>query len=243
MYKDTNQKTNEQEYILELINISKSFPGVKALDNVSMKIKNGEVHALMGENGAGKSTAIKIICGVHKPDSGIIRISGNDVVLHNPHDAFSYGISVVHQERNLIPTFTIAENILLERFSERNLRTVNKSRIIEEAKKYMDIVGLHLNPGTIVGELSAGQKQMIEIARALSTKAKFILLDEPTASISIKEADLLLKVIRDLQKRGVSFLYISHKFEEVFDIANSITVLRDGKKIEATLPEKKSTVI
>lgn len=215
--------------ILELRNISKSFPGVKALDNVSLAIDGSSVMALVGENGAGKSTLIKIITGVYPTYEGTMLLYGQKVKFNNPRDAFNAGISVVHQERNLIDTFTIAENIFLERITDRATRRINMKPLYEEAEKYLDMIGLKVSPKDGLANLKAGQKQLLEIARALSRDAKIIMLDEPTASTSIKESEELLEIIDRLRSQGYTFIYVSHKLEEVFRIADKICVLRDGK--------------
>ncbi len=215
--------------VLELKNITKIFPGVRALDNVDFKVKSGEIHALMGENGAGKSTLIKIITGVFEQNEGTMFLNGEAVSFKAPMDAFKSGINVVHQERNLFPTFSVAENIMIEHYSDKMTMKVNQKELNREAQKYIDMVGLEVPPEKNVELLSAGQKQLIEIAKALSSDAKIILLDEPTASISINEAEMLIKLIKKLKAEGVSFIFVSHKIEEVFDVADAVTVLRDGK--------------
>lgn len=223
---------------LELVNITKTYPGVKALDSVSLKMEGGSVHALLGENGAGKSTLIKVMTGVVKPDDGEIFLNGEPVVFDNPQKAFSSGINVVHQERNIVPTFTVAENILLERITARSFHLIRKDHIYRDAKEFIDMVGLKVDPYDKVLNLSAAQIQLIEIAKALSSRAKILLLDEPTSSMSLIEANALLETIKRLQKQGVAFLYVTHKLEEVFEIADTVTVLRDGKKVGETLPVK-----
>ncbi|NEU30195.1 sugar ABC transporter ATP-binding protein [bacterium LRH843] len=233
---NTKEEKVNEEFILELRNITKSFPGVKALSDVTLSLKKGEVHALMGENGAGKSTLIKVISGVHQEDDGMVLLSGKQVKFKDPHDAIELGINVVHQERNLVPTFTVAENILLERITNKSLSMVDKKQLYSDAEKYIDMVGLNVSPYTNVDALSAGQKQLIEIAKALSSDAQIILLDEPTASISYDEVQKLLQTIKELQNKGVTFLYVSHKLEEVFQIANSVTVIRDGKNAGPRTP-------
>lgn len=219
--------------VLELTDISKSFPGVKALDCVSLTLRQGEVQALLGENGAGKSTLIKIVSGVILPDDGTMQLNGKEVRFRNPREAFVAGINVVHQERNLVPTFTVAENILLEQISDRALGFVDMEKINRDAEELIEMIGLNISPWSPVEALSAAQKQMIEIARALSSHARILLLDEPTASISLKEAAILFDTIRQLQAQGVSFIFVSHKLEEIFEIADSVTVLRDGKNAGA----------
>lgn len=236
MIYDDSSKKPDNEYFLELKNISKSFPGVKALDNVSLAVRPGEVHALMGENGAGKSTIIKIICSVYKQDAGEVLLRGQNTRFENPSSVFHSGISVVHQERNLIPTFTVGENIMFDRIASAKNKMIDWKEVYTESQKYLNMVGLDISPYQNVESLSAGKKQMIEIARALAFDAKLLILDEPTASISIKEAENLLEMIRRLQKQGMTFIYVSHKIEEVFAIANSVTVLRDGKNACMGLP-------
>jgi ribose transport system ATP-binding protein len=228
------EKPSASRMILELQDISKSYPGVKALDHFSMSLEQGEVHALVGENGAGKSTLIKIISGVISPDEGSMRLNGEETKYSNPRQAFGSGINVVHQERNLVPTFSVAENILLEKMSDRALGLIDQKKIIQDAQIYMDMVGIDVPPTRNVDGLSAGKKQLIEIAKALSSNAKILLLDEPTASISLNEVALLFETIKKLKNQGVTFLYVSHKLEEIYEIADSVTVLRDGRNAGST---------
>ena len=229
--------------ILELRNITKVFPGVIALDNVDFFVKEGEIHALMGENGAGKSTLIKIITGVYKQNEGQILLNGQKVSFNGPRDAFNVGINVVHQERNLFPTFTVAENIMIEHYTDRMMRRVNQREINKAAEKYTEIVGLKIPPTKSVESLSAGQQQLVEIAKALSSEAKIILLDEPTSSISINEAEMLIELIKSLRNRGISFIFVSHKIEEVFSVADTVTVLRDGKNVRSDKTGEISTPV
>ncbi len=231
-----NATQDDNNFVLELNNISKSYPGVKALDNVSLKMEKGKVHALLGENGAGKSTVIKIISGVITPDEGSLLINNQQVKFDSPRQAFSVGVNVVHQERNVIPTFTVGENIMLETIAGRGFQFVNKDQIYQESLEFIKMVGLNVSPAQMVEDLSVAEIQLIEIAKALSSRAKILLLDEPTASLSYGEAASFLQVIKRLQNQGVSFLYVTHKTEEVFEIANMVTVLRDGNKIGDTLP-------
>ena len=233
-----NGNNSIKRTILELKNISKSFPGVKALDNVSLRLNEGEVLALVGENGAGKSTLIKIITGIYTPDEGEVYLYSKKVTMANSRKAFENGINAVHQERNLINTFTVAENILMEKITRKMLSKVNIKLINEEASKYLKIVGLDVLPDQNVDSLCAGQKQMLEIARSLSSDARLIMLDEPTASISMKEAEILLDTVRKLREQGLSFIYVSHKLEEVFSIADSVCVIRDGKNAGPILATK-----
>ena len=219
--------------VLELKNITKIFPGVRALDNVDFSVKAGEIHALMGENGAGKSTLIKIITGVFKQNEGQMFVHGKEVSFNSPRDAFNAGINVVHQERNLFPTFSVAGNIMIEHYSDRMLKRVNQKEIIKTAEKYIQMVGLNIPPTKSVESLSAGQQQLIEIAKGLSSDARIILLDEPTSSISVKEAELLIELIKKLRDQGISFIFVSHKIEEVMGLADTVTVLRDGRNVKA----------
>lgn len=224
-----------QEYILEVENISKSFPGVKALDNVSFKIKKGEVHALVGENGAGKSTLMKILNGNYKRDSGIIKIDGKEIDIQDPNEAKSYGISIIFQELNLVSLLSIAENIYIGRLPKKH-GLVDWKKLYSDTKEALEQVGYDIDPRTKVGELSVAQRQMIEIARALSYPAtKILLMDEPTATLTTKETDLLFKLVRNLKNQGISVIFISHKLEELFEICDTLTVIRDGHAIE-TMP-------
>lgn len=223
-------------YILELNHISKMFPGVKALDGVDLRLKQGEILALIGENGAGKSTLINCITGVYFPDEGDIRLDGRDVKLRSPQGAFAAGIRVVHQERNLIPTFDVANNIFFDKICGSPFSLVDKAKMYEEAKELLDKFGLHIKPTDNISNLSSAQKQLLEIIRALSQNARVLLLDEPTASISQKEADRLLEIVLDLKKQGVSIIYISHKLEEIFRVADRVKVIRDGKSVSEEIP-------
>lgn len=233
--------------ILELKNVTKIFPGVRALDNVDFRIKEGEIHALMGENGAGKSTLINIITGVYKQNEGQMLVNGKEVSFSSPRDAFNAGIDVVHQERNLFPTFTVAENIMIEQYTDRLMRKINEREINNAAEKYIEMVGLNIPPTKSVESLSAGKQQLIEIAKALSSEAKIILLDEPTSSISVNEAEMLLELIKKLRDQGISFIFVSHKIEEVMGLADNVTVLRDGRNVktantgEISVPVKELT--
>ena len=217
--------------VLELKNITKIFPGVRALDNVDFSVKEGEIHALMGENGAGKSTLINIITGVFKQNEGKMFVNGKEVSFNSPRDAFNAGIDVVHQERNLFPTFTVAENIMIEHYTDRMMRRINEREINRAAQKYIEMVGLKIPPTKSFESLSVGQQQLIEIAKALSSEAKIILLDEPTSSISVNEAEMLIGLIKKLRDQGISFIFVSHKIEEVMGLADAVTVLRDGRNV------------
>ena len=217
------------EIVFQATNISKAFPGVKALQNVNIALGKASIHALLGENGAGKSTLIKIATGIHRHDSGTLTINSNLLDLHGPRDAIASGIGVVHQERNLIPRFSISENIFLESLSENRLKRINYTKLHKRARYWLDMLALDVEPSTSVEKLSVAQKQLVEIAKALSLKSQVLLLDEPTASLTTHETVTLFKILRKLRDEGVSLLFVSHKLEEVQEISDTVTVLRDGK--------------
>ena len=214
---------------LEVSGIRKQFPGVLALDDVSLRLRAAEIHALLGENGAGKSTLIKILTGVYHPDAGEIRLDGEPVRFASPRSALAAGISVVYQERNLIPQFTVAENILLERLPARGPQLVDYAAINRLAKPWIEMVGLEAAPASVVADLSVAQMQLVEIAKALSLQARILLLDEPTAAITPHEVGYLFRILEDLRRRNVALVYVSHKLEEVFQLCDRVTVLRDGR--------------
>jgi ribose transport system ATP-binding protein len=214
---------------LQLIAISKGFPGVQALSDVQFDLKAGEIHALMGENGAGKSTLIKILCGAQTPDSGQILIDGAAVSIGSPVVAGELGISPVHQELSLEPYLSIAENIFLGRQPVNRLGLIDRRQMLAAARGVLNELGVDLDPSAIVGRLSIAERQVVAIARAVSTRARFMIFDEPTSSLTRRESDLLLKMIRRLRDQGVGIIYISHRMEEIFDLCDRVTVLRDGK--------------
>lgn len=214
---------------LELNGISKSFPGVRALQGVSIHFAPGTIHALLGENGAGKSTLIKVITGVHSPDAGSILVEGRAVRFANPTDAIAAGIGAVHQERNLIPRFSVGENLLLERIALGTARPIGYAALYREAARWLEMVGLDIDPRRPVAGLSVATMQMIEIARALSLQSRVLLLDEPTASLTPHETDALLNILRRLRNQGVAVAFVSHKLEEVQALCDTVTVLRDGR--------------
>jgi ABC-type sugar transport system ATPase subunit len=220
------------DYLLEMKGISKSFPGVRALDNVSFSVKKGEVCALLGENGAGKSTLIKIIAGIYRPDSGEIFIDGQRAEISGVQDSKRAGISVIHQELSMCGNMTVAENIFLGQMPVKKTGFVDDDRLWRDAKDLLDSIGLkNLNPDTRVSGLSIAQQQMVEICRSLSEKARLLIMDEPTASLANAEVETLHGIIRTLKQNGVTIIYISHKLNEIFEICDSITVMRDGKYI------------
>lgn len=215
---------------LELSKITKSFPGVKALDGVDIILRKGTVHAVVGENGAGKSTLMKIINGLYKRDEGTICLDGKEVSFSGPMESSEAGIAMIYQELNYFPELTIAENIFMKRQPGKP-GMVNWSRMVTETQKIMDANSLPYNPRMKIKELPIASIQMLEIVKAVAFKAQVIIMDEPTSSISDKEVKMLFNTIERLKERGISFLYISHKMEEIFKIADDITIIRDGKTI------------
>ncbi|MDQ8179370.1 sugar ABC transporter ATP-binding protein [Pelagicoccus sp. SDUM812005] len=214
--------------MLELRNITKTFPGVRALDSVSMRFRAGEIHGLIGENGAGKSTAIKVVTGIHQPDTGEIWYDGKRVVLENYRDSLAKGIGIVHQELHVIPDASVAENIMIDKLIANRWGIIDWESVYREARRYMEIVGLEVSPETMASGLSAAQKQQIQIAKALSADVRVLLLDEPTSSLTEHEAKRLFVVLNELRQKGVALIFVSHKLEEVFEICDRVTVLRDG---------------
>ena len=218
------------EFCLEIKAADKSFPGVKALDKANFKLRNGSIHALLGENGAGKSTLIKIITGIHKQDSGKLLIKNEEHILNTPNDATKFGISVVHQERNLIRRFSVGENLMLNNLPRTALGLIDYNEIAYQSKKWLEIMDLDINPAMIVSELTVAKMQLCEIAKALSLKSQILLLDEPTSSLSPQESENLFSLLKKIvREEGVSIVFVSHKLEEVFNICDEVTVLRDGK--------------
>ena len=213
---------------LKAINICKKFPGVVALDNASLEIKSGEVVALLGENGAGKSTISKIISGVYTADSGDIFIDDNKVQISSVADAEKDGISIIHQEIMLIPEMNIFENIFLGREIKKKNGFANDKEMINKTKNFLEKFEFDISPNTKVSKLSIAQQQMIEIIKAVSFNSNIIFMDEPTSSLTDKEVEYLFKIIMDLKEQNVSIIYISHKLEELFAISDRITVMRDG---------------
>ncbi len=218
-----------------LTDIWKSFGGVAALSGASLRLMPREIHALIGENGAGKSTLINIATGVHRPDRGIIRVGGTEVQLTTPGAAADHGIAVVHQERNLVRKFSLAENLLLGR-QPLSGGVVSYRRMAEEAKPWLERVGLHLDPLTEASRLSPGQAQLLEIAKALSRRCQVLLLDEPTSSITDTEFKHLRDILGELHHEGTSIVFVSHKLEEVYALCSRITVLRDGRNVLNSAP-------
>ncbi len=214
---------------------TKIFPGVKALANVDLELKSGEIHALLGENGAGKSTLIKIVTGVYRPDEGSVSVMGSSVDFSSPRDAFAAGIGVVHQERNLIPRYSVAENIMIEQLPTK-WRLIDRGEMNRQAKHWLGALDLNIDPDVPVNRLSVAQMQLVEIARALSQQSRILLLDEPTASITENEIKVLFDLLRRLKGDGVAILFVSHKLEEVFELCDRVTILRDGRNACAGVP-------
>lgn len=222
------------EYKLELKGVSKSFPGVKALDNVQLSLRPGTVLALMGENGAGKSTLMKCLFGIYHMDSGEIYLDGQKVEIKDPDDAMAKGIAMVHQELQPVPARSIAENMYLGRFPVHKygpLQVIDHKTMNEETTKWLAQLGLDFDPKALLGSLSIGQMQCVEIAKAVSHNAKVIIFDEPTSSLSDKEVEFLFKIMNQLRDQGVSMIYISHKMDEIKRIADDVQIMRDGQYI------------
>ncbi len=220
--------TQSKPPLLEVERVCKRFAGVQALQDVSLSIGESEVLAVIGENGAGKSTLMKILAGVQQADSGDIRLNGSPLQLDSCRTAMAHGIVLIHQELNLADNLDIGANIFLGR-EPKKFGLIDRRRIEQESRRYLDLVGLDESPNKLVGELTIGHQQMVEIAKALSTHAKVLIMDEPTSSLSARETERLFAVVKDLRKRGVSIIYISHRLGEVTELANRVTVLRDGR--------------
>ncbi|MED4599351.1 sugar ABC transporter ATP-binding protein [Paenibacillus validus] len=219
------------DYILELEHITKTFPGVKALDDIQLKVRKGTVHALMGENGAGKSTLMKIIFGIYTPDQGTVKFKGQEIKLSGSKDALSRGISMIHQELSPIPQMTVAENIYLGRETTTGFGWLDKKKMVEDTRKLFETLKIDIDPNAKMIDLSIANTQMVEIATAVSYNADLIIMDEPTSAITDKEVEQLFAIIGSLKAKGVSIIYISHKMDEIFRICDDITVFRDGQYV------------
>lgn len=220
------------ETILEMQDITKYFAGVTALSHVQFTLRRGECHALVGENGAGKSTLMRCLLGIHAPNEGSIRLRGKEVSFRSPHDALTAGISMIHQEISLIPTTSVAENIWIGR-ENRFLKfgLISSKERAKATKELLDDLGICIDPDAIVGTLSVAMMQLVEIARAVSYNSDIIIMDEPTSALAKSEIELLYKIIRQLNSRGVAIIFISHKIDEIFEVCDRLTVLRDGQWI------------
>ncbi len=223
------------ESILSMKNISKKFPGVQALDDVSLDVKSGAVHALIGENGAGKSTLMKILTGIYTADTGTIVYQGDVIHPKNPREMADRGVSIIHQEFNLIPHLTVAENIFITREPRKFRNTIiDDKRLIEETKKLLRHLDISLDPKAKLAKLSVAEKQMVEITKALAVNSEILVLDEPTSALAEKEVQKLFEIIRDLKNRGVAIIYISHRLEEFEAIVDEVTTLRDGRYVSTS---------
>jgi inositol transport system ATP-binding protein len=221
--------------LLEIEGIRKAFPGVVALDNVRFRLRAGTVHALMGENGAGKSTLMKIIAGIYTPDQGEIRVKGRPLVLHGPLDALNQGIAMIHQELNLMPFMTVAENIWIRREPLNRFGFVDHAALRQQTQVLFDRLGIDIDPEAEVRGLSIASRQMVEIAKAVSFDSDVLIMDEPTSALTENEVGHLFRIIRQLRAQGKGIVYITHKMNELFEIADEVSVFRDGKYIDTKL--------
>ncbi len=219
------------ELILQMKNIEKSFPGVHALKNAYFDLKAGEVHALMGENGAGKSTLMKVLCGIHKRDGGEITLFGNPVNFHNIAQAQKAGISIIHQELNMIGDLTVAQNIFIGREPIKNGIYIDDRKMEKDARELFGRLGINIDPSVKLGRLTVGRQQMVEITKAVSHNSKILILDEPTAALTLPEVEELFKIMNDLKKNGIGMIYISHRMDEITRISDRVTVMRDGEYV------------
>jgi len=220
------------ESILRMTNISKSFAGVHALRGVQLDLRPGEVHALLGENGAGKSTLVKVITGVHQPDTGEIYLNDQRIHLNDPREATTLGISAIYQELSMFPDLDIAENIFVGRRPTRKGGLIDWRKMRRESEALLSSLGVHLNLKTKARNLSIAQQQMVEIARALSVNARILIMDEPTSALTLNEVAELFQIVRRLREKGTAIVFISHRLEELFEIADRVTVLRDGAYVD-----------
>ena len=220
--------------ILEMIDIKKSFSGIYALSGINFSLEMGEVHALLGENGAGKSTLIKVLGGIYKPDSGTIKINGQEVEINGVSDAQEKGIGIIHQEIVLVPYLTVAQNLFLGREIKTKFGTVDMRETNRRAGEMLANLGVNIHPDTLVESLTIAQQQMVEIAKALSINARVLIMDEPTSALTAKEIDELFRIIRRLKDSGCGIVYISHRLEELQHIVDRVTIMRDGQYITST---------
>ena len=217
--------------LLEMKNITKTFPGVKALDNVNLKVEEGEIHALVGENGAGKSTLIKVLGGIYQPDEGTIKIRGKEVKINGVLAAQENGVGIIHQEIVLVPYLSVAQNLFLGREIKTKYGTVDKEEMNKRATEMIASLGVKIEADTLVENLTIAQQQMVEIVKAVSFNGNIIVMDEPTSSLSNEEVEQLFVIIEELKKKQVSMIYISHRMEELFRISDRVTVIRDGSYV------------
>ena len=215
--------------MIQMSGISKSFSGNQVLNDVSFELANGEIHALMGENGAGKSTLMKILSGIHHKDSGHIRVDGEEHTFKTIKDSERCGIHVIHQELNILPDLSVAENLFLGKELTYGFGIMKRAEMRRQAHDLLCKLGLDIDPKTRAGDLSVGKQQLVEIAKAIASDAKYIVMDEPTAALTDREIQTLFETVRELKNKGISFVYISHRMEEIFAICDRITILRDGQ--------------
>jgi len=219
------------EYVVELRDATKRFPGVVALKNMSLSVKRGEILGLIGENGAGKSTLIKVLTGVHQADEGKIYVNGIEQQFRNPNDSAAAGITCVYQELNIEKLLSVTDNIFINKWIRKKSRLLDYASMHEKAREVMASLGIDIDPTKAAGTLGMGVQQMIEIAKAILIDAKMIIMDEPTSSLGEKEVDQLMKICRSLRERGISIVFVSHKLEELFELCDRVTVMRDGEHI------------
>ncbi len=227
------------EVILEMKGIQKFFSGVHALKSVDFELKSGEVHALMGENGAGKSTLIKVLCGIHKRDAGTVRLFGEEVNFNTIAESQAAGISVIHQELNMMNHLTVAQNIYIGREPRKGI-FIDDAKMIADAKALFERIGVNIDPSVKLGTLTVGKQQMVEIAKAVSHECKLLVLDEPTAALTQPEVEELFKIMNDLKSKGIGMIYISHRMDEINTISDRVSVMRDGEYV-GTLITKETT--
>lgn len=240
--KEKQNTAPQNDILLEMKNIVKNFPGVKALDNVSLTVKKGSVHALMGENGAGKSTLMKCLFGVYSKDSGNIYLEGKEIDFKNSKEALENGVAMVHQELNQALKRNVTDNMWLGRFpTVSGLPIISEKKMYERTKEIFNDLDIDIDPKTIMSKMPVSQRQMVEIAKAVSYNSKVIVFDEPTSSLTEKEVEHLFRIINDLKQRGCGIIYISHKMEEILRISDTVTIMRDGKWI-ATKPSSDITM-
>lgn len=222
----------QQEPVLTIRNLTKYFPGIKALDDVHLTVRPGEVHALIGENGAGKSTLVKILTGVYTPTGGTITMEGKEISFHNAIDAQEAGIVAIHQEASMFPELSVTENIYMgHHLREPRLKKLDWKRMTENTSKLLKQMQLDIDPDTLVKNLGVAQRHMVEISKALSLNAKVVIMDEPTSALTSREVEDLFRIIENLKAEGKAIIFISHKFEEIFEICDYFTVLRDGRYV------------
>ena len=231
---------SEQQYLLEMLDIEKQFPGVKALDHAKLQLRAGTVHALMGENGAGKSTLMKCLFGIYTRDAGTITMNGEPVTFTSPRDALDNGVAMVHQELNQVLRRSVMENMFLGRFPLTKIGMVDSKKMYDETKAVFEKLEIDVDPRAVIGSLSVSKRQMVEIAKAVSYNAKILVLDEPTSSLTEDEVEHLFRIMNQLTSEGVGIIYISHKMDEILRISNDVTIMRDGQWV-ATRPAKELT--